>query len=85
MRPVAAQESTFKVDVRLVRLLVTVKDAAGRLIGSLNKDDFSVFDNGAPQRIAVFERHTELFHLSQDGLFAGRPTMRRMRNVPAST
>ncbi len=59
LRPALAQESTFKVDVRLVRLLVTVKDAAGRLIGSLNKDDFSIFDNGARQRIGVFERHTE--------------------------
>ncbi len=59
MRPALAQESTFKVDVRLVRLLVTVKDAAGRLIGSLNKDDFSILDNGALQRVAVFERRTE--------------------------
>ena len=59
MRPALAQESTFKVDVRLVRMLVTVKDAAGRLIGSLNKDDFSIFDNGALQRVAVFERRTD--------------------------
>ncbi|MDQ2948568.1 MAG: VWA domain-containing protein [Acidobacteriota bacterium] len=59
MRPALAQESTFKVDVRLVRMLVTVKDAAGRLIGALNKDDFSIFDNGAVQRVAVFERRTE--------------------------
>jgi Ca-activated chloride channel family protein len=58
--PIAApQESTFKVSVRLVRLLVTVKDASGALIGNLNKDDFSVFDNGVKQQIALFERHTE--------------------------
>jgi Ca-activated chloride channel family protein len=55
----AAQDSTFKVNVRLVRLLVSVKDASGRLIGNLDKDDFSVFDNGARQDITVFERRTE--------------------------
>lgn len=59
LTPAPAQESVFKVDVRLVRLLITVKDSAGRLIGSLTKDDFSVYDNGVKQSIAVFERHTE--------------------------
>ena len=54
-----AQDATFKVNVRLVRQLVTVKDAEGGLVGSLNRDDFTVFDNGAKQDIAVFERHTE--------------------------
>jgi Ca-activated chloride channel family protein len=51
--------TTFKVNVRLVRLLATVKDANGQLIGSLNKGDFSVTDNGVPQEIAVFGRQTE--------------------------
>jgi Ca-activated chloride channel family protein len=51
--------TTFKVNVRLVRLLATVKDANGQLIGSLSKSDFSVSDNGVPQEIAVFERQTE--------------------------
>ena len=51
--------TTFKVNVRLVRLLATVKDANGALIGSLNKSDFTVTDNGVPQDIAVFDRQTE--------------------------
>ena len=50
---------TFKVDVPLVRLLVTVKDAKGALIGSLEKDDFTVFDTDVPQQVSVFEHHTE--------------------------
>jgi Ca-activated chloride channel family protein len=53
-----AQEPVFKVDVRLVRLLVTVKDAAGQLIGSLDRDLFTVTDNGVQQEIAVFEMQT---------------------------
>jgi Ca-activated chloride channel family protein len=52
-------EVSFRVEVRLVRLLVTVKDLNGRLIGGLNKEDFRVFDSEVPQEIAVFERRTE--------------------------
>jgi Ca-activated chloride channel family protein len=54
-----AQDSVIRVNVRLVRMLTTVKDANGQLIGSLNKSDFSVFDNGVKQDIALFERQTE--------------------------
>ncbi len=50
--------ATFKADVRLVRLLVNVKNQSGDLIGTLEKEDFSVFDNGVPQEIAVFEHYT---------------------------
>src|SRR5262249_13626670 len=54
-----AQQPTFRVDVNLVRVLATVKDSEGRLVGNLEKADFKIFDNGAPQQIAVFERRTE--------------------------
>ena len=54
-----AQEPTFRVDVRLVRLLATVKDSSGNPIGNLKKEDFTVTDNGVAQEIALFERHTE--------------------------
>jgi len=57
--PAPAQDTRIHVDVRLVRMLVTVKDANGALIGSLNKSDFTVFDNGVKQEVAVFERQTE--------------------------
>ena len=50
----------FKVDVKLVRLLVTVKDRQGALVGSLDRNDFSVYDCGVKQDLAVFERQTEL-------------------------
>ena len=54
-----AQDPVIRVDVRLVRVLATVKDASGGLIGDLERKDFAVFDNGAPQEISVFERQTE--------------------------
>jgi Ca-activated chloride channel family protein len=57
---VLAQETVFKVDVQLVRLLVNVKDtSSGRLVGSLNQEDFTILDSGVPQQITLFERQTE--------------------------
>jgi Ca-activated chloride channel family protein len=55
-----AQETIFRSKVRLVRLFVTVKDKSGAPVGTLEKSDFQVFDNGVEQTIMVFERDTEL-------------------------
>jgi Ca-activated chloride channel homolog len=57
--PIKTDDGVIRVNVRLVRMLVSVKDAAGQLIGSLNKGDFAVYDNGVKQDIAVFDRETE--------------------------
>jgi len=54
-----AQEPRFRVDVRLVRILATVKTGSGQLVGDLQKSDFQVFDNGVRQELAVFEHHNE--------------------------
>lgn len=53
------QETTIRVDVRLVRILATVKDPAGKAIGTLDKEAFTVRDNGVVQTISVFEHQTE--------------------------
>jgi len=57
--PLRAQDPILRVDVRLVRLIATVKDPSGALVGSLDKADFEVRDNGVLQDISVFERRTE--------------------------
>ncbi len=50
-----AQEApTIKVDVSLVRVIATVKNKAGDLVGKLQKEDFEILDNGAPQEIRLF-------------------------------
>jgi Ca-activated chloride channel family protein len=55
-----AQETpVIRVDVELVRVIATVKNPAGEPVGSLNKVDFELRDNGVRQQIAVFEHHTE--------------------------
>lgn len=54
----AGGQSTFRHDVKLVRLLVGVKNQAGELVGSLDRDAFEVYDCGVKQEIAIFERQT---------------------------
>jgi Ca-activated chloride channel family protein len=56
---VFAQDPIMRVDVRLVRLVATVKDPAGALVGTLDKADFTVRDNGVEQQVSIFERKTE--------------------------
>src|SRR3954447_19553280 len=56
----SAQEPTFKVDVKLVNVFVTVTDQQGAPIGNLTKSDFSLFEDGVSQRIAVFSKESQL-------------------------
>jgi Ca-activated chloride channel homolog len=53
-------QSTFTTHVSLVRLLVSVKNQAGEVIGTLGKDEFEIFDCGVKQEIAVFDHQTAL-------------------------
>lgn len=48
----------FTADVRLVTLPVTVKDARNAPIGDLERDDFTILEEGEPREVAVFERRT---------------------------
>jgi Ca-activated chloride channel family protein len=54
-----AQQPIFRSDVRLVSMLATVRNRAGQLVGSLKQDDFEIYDNGAKQQIALFERQSD--------------------------
>lgn len=49
------EPTTFKVNVRLVLVRAVVRDAQGRAVGNLHKEDFQVFDKGKPQVISQFE------------------------------
>jgi Ca-activated chloride channel family protein len=53
-----AQEPSFKIEVQLVRLLVSVMNTKGDLVGSLEARDFALFDKDVSQEIAVFEHQT---------------------------
>ena len=60
--PASAQndQPTFKVDVKLVNVFVTVTDEQGAPIGNLTKDDFTLKEDGIAQKIAVFSKESEL-------------------------
>src|ERR1700721_2197332 len=46
--------ATFSTKVNLVMVPVVVRDAKGKAIGTLQKEDFQLFDKGKPQVISKF-------------------------------
>ena len=56
------QTPLFKsTPTRLVPVFATVFDAEGRLVPGLEKEDFTVFDNGKPQDMTVFDNSVRPF------------------------
>jgi len=54
-KPAAEGPVLFKSNTNLVIADITVKDKAGNLIPNLKQDDFTVYEDGKPQKISVFE------------------------------
>jgi len=48
------------VEVKTVSVLATVRDKHGKIVPNLNKDDFSLQEDGRPQSINYFARETDL-------------------------
>ena len=55
-----ADDSTIKVDVKLVNVFVTVTDEHGAPVSALTKDNFQLFEDGRLQKVSVFDRESEL-------------------------
>jgi Ca-activated chloride channel family protein len=53
-------ESTFRVNVRLVNVFTTVTDSRGTPVADLTKDDFQLLEDGVPQTIKVFEKESAI-------------------------
>jgi Ca-activated chloride channel family protein len=53
-------DSTLKVDVKLVNVFVTVTDAHGGPVASLQKENFSLQEDGKEQKLAIFSRESAL-------------------------
>jgi Ca-activated chloride channel family protein len=60
--PSGAQDasSTIRVNVKLVNVFVNVTDANGAIVGDLAREDFLLSEDHVPQKIAVFERQSEM-------------------------
>ncbi len=55
-----ADQPTFKVSVKLVNVYTTVVDEHGAPIANLKQTDFNVTEDGNPEKIALFQRESEL-------------------------
>jgi Ca-activated chloride channel family protein len=53
-------ETTFKVDVKLVNVFVTVTDARGAPVTNLQKENFLLKENGQEQKVAIFSKESAL-------------------------
>ncbi|HZQ20626.1 MAG TPA: VWA domain-containing protein [Terriglobales bacterium] len=53
-------DSSIKVDVKLVNVFVTVTDEHGAPVGNLSKENFQIFEDGNPQKISIFDKESEL-------------------------
>jgi Ca-activated chloride channel family protein len=57
--PLPAQDTTLRMNVKLVNVIANVTDRNGAFVGGLTRDDFSVTEDGHPQKISVFEKQSE--------------------------
>jgi Ca-activated chloride channel family protein len=58
--PQSDDDTTIKVDVKLVNIFVTVTDDHGAPVGNLKRENFQVLEDGRPQKISVFDKESEL-------------------------
>ncbi len=58
--PPAQSEQTIIKEVRLVDVLFTVVNRRQKFVTDLDRQDFSVFEDGQPQKITNFSRQTDL-------------------------
>ncbi|MEI9972480.1 MAG: VWA domain-containing protein [Ignavibacteriota bacterium] len=54
----AQDPAVFRTNVTQVHVIASVKDPKGELVGTLQKSDFTILDNGVPQEIRIFERQS---------------------------
>ena len=58
--PDQKSDTTFKVNVKLVNVFVTVTDEHGAPVAGLTKDNFNLLEDGKPQTVSIFDRESAL-------------------------
>jgi Ca-activated chloride channel family protein len=58
---VEAQEPIFRSSTRIVPVVTTVTDMQGRLVPMLEREEFTILDNGKPQEISFFQNDVQPF------------------------
>src|SRR5579864_8505501 len=54
------QDDVITVKVDVVNVLATVRTKKGEIVRDLNKDDFTLMENGRPQTVRYFSRESDL-------------------------
>src|SRR5579863_9058040 len=54
------EPAPIKVDVDVVSVLASVRDKRGTLVPNLEKQDFTILEDGKPQEIKYFTKETDL-------------------------
>jgi len=55
----SSSDAKFSTDVKVVNVLVAVRDTQGRIISDLTEDDFELSEEGYPRTIRYFTRETD--------------------------
>ena len=55
-----SNDDTFRVNVKLVNVFVTVTNQQGAPVAGLQKDNFKLYEDSIPQKIAIFDRQSEM-------------------------
>lgn len=58
--PAQDSDTVIKVDVNIVNVLCSVRNKNGGLVGNLEKNDFTLLEDGKQQEIKYFTRETDL-------------------------
>src|SRR5579863_5313191 len=77
---VEAQDASFTASANLVIIDASVRDRAGKVIPDLKKSDFTLFEDGKPQTISVFEFQG----LEGDTLLPAVPASKPVAETPAT-
>ena len=56
-----AQQPTFRTGTQIVSVVTTVIDSGGRLVPGLEREAFTILDNGDPQPITFFQNEVQPF------------------------
>src|SRR5947209_15056252 len=56
----SSDDSTLKVEVKLVNVFATVTDGNGAPVAGLKREDFQILEDGVPQSTAIFARQSDL-------------------------
>jgi VWFA-related protein len=60
LRLAAQQNTTFSTDVKVVNVLATVRTKKGEIVHTLQREDFSLEEDGKPQSIQYFAQEANL-------------------------